>query len=215
MSVTAIAQYRPGPGGPEKARELYAEGKSLLLKNGANAVHFRRFVAGGEFAGIQQVMVDYDSMEAWGEASAKLNADADFQDLLGRVNAPGSPLQFIGLLITQEVATFGDATPGPAALVRLWDVQPGRLDEFLSLVEEVMKVSAGAGLGVAVRRLTIAGESSGRLVTAGSMGSMAALGAYMDSLDTNPELQRIQAQALGPDGPAKLLGMAISAAIEV
>ncbi len=215
MTITIIPQHRVVPGKLGAAIELFAEGKHLALKHGASDVHVRRFVVGGQIAGVHQAMISFDSMSAYGDYAASINADPAFQQFVARITAADSPLPGISMLQTSTLARFGSDVFGDVALVRRWQVQPGRMDEFLSLVEEVVRASNEPNLHVAVSRINLGGELSGQVVTAGALNSMASLGAYMDRLEHDAELLRLQAQAFGSDSPARLLGMAISVEVPV
>ncbi|MEZ4521359.1 MAG: hypothetical protein R3A46_06930 [Thermomicrobiales bacterium] len=215
MKVTIIPQYRLKPGGLEAARKLFAEGKDLILKHGASNVRIRRWVIGGDIAGIYQASIDFDSMEAFGDYWSSTAGDPDFGDFLSRLRASDSPLEPIGTLQASHIAHYGAEETGDVALVRLWKVEPGRLEEFLGLVQEVIAASNEPGMSVLVQRITVGGNLSGQIVTIGFVESMSKLGAYMDRLENDAELQRLQAQVFGPGGPAQLEAMAISTGLNV
>ena len=214
MQATVIPQYRIKPGRLGDAREMFAEGTQLVLKHGASDVRFRRFVLGGPIVGVHQALIAFDSMEAFGNYWESINADETFTDFAARLNDPDSPVVALGMIQTTNIADFGSGATGDVALVRRWKVHPGRLDGFLALAEEAAAAGHEQDIRVLVRRITV-GDLAGQFITAGFADDMPTLGAYMDRLESDRDLQRIQARAFGPDSPAELLGMAISVGVPI
>lgn len=177
---------------------------------------WRRFIIGGPGANVHYVNSEYPSMSAWAERQEELNADPAFQAYVQQGAALG--LTLTGAGIRRSLAHFGPPLPAPGSLVslvRTWRVEPGRTDEFLGRVEQVVALSGDSEMSVGVSQVIVGGENTGRVITVGTFSSMAALGGFVDRLNSDAELTRLRAQATGPDAPAEMLTTAISADLPV
>lgn len=213
MSVASLQFWKIKPGCMQGAIEHWREGSKHVRNAGARDVRFRRIVFGGEEAGIHYAMSTFDSMTEYGEFVDAITKNEEFTK---RAGGPDAPMVPIGRWVTLEIAHFGAENDGPVSLLRTWKVDYKRMPEFLKLVEEVVDHSDEPSMSVSVRAITIGGEYSGQIITSGSVPDMETLGAYADRLETNPELQKLQAKAFGSnDSPGKLLGMRVAVDVPV
>lgn len=188
-----------------------AEQSGMLLR-----FAWRRFIVGGPGVNAHYLNTAYPSMSAWAERLEQLNADPVFQAYLQQGQALGLTLTGVG--IRRSLAHFGPPLPAPGSLVslvRTWNVQAGRMEEFLGLVEQVVTRSGDPEMSVGVSQVIVGGENTGRVVTVGAFDSLAKLGGYMDRVASDQELSRLFARATGPDSPAELLTTGISADLPV
>jgi hypothetical protein len=201
---------------PAVLEHLKAGRARAAQRGGVQRSAWRRFIVGGPFVNAHYLNTEFESMSAWTELMEQLNADPDFQAYLQRGQTLG--LTLTGTGIRRSLAHFGPPLPAPgrlASVVRTWQVQPGRMDEFLSLAEQVTAASGEPDLSVDVSQLIVGGENTGRVITSGTVGSLAVLGRYMDRVATNQELSRLFARATGPDSPAEMLTVSISVDVPV
>lgn len=213
MSVASLQFWKVKPGCIQDAIESWRAGSKHVRNAGARDVRFRRIVFGGPEAGIHYAMSTFDSVTAYGEFVDAITRDEEFARRADRPDAPMTP---VGRWLMSEIAHFGAENGGPVSLLRVWRVDHKRMPEFLSLVEEVVDHSNEPSMSVSVSAITVGGEYSGAIVTSGSVPDMATLGAYMDRLETDPELQKLQAKAFGSaDSPGALLGMRVAVDVPV
>ena len=68
-------------------------------------------------------------------------------------------------------------------------------------------------VGTTLYRLTIAGASSNHVASGASFPNMATLGAYLDTLESDPKAQQLVAKVTAGDSPAQQISMRIDTVI--
>jgi hypothetical protein len=98
-SVSVLAQIRVNPGGMEGVMSEFGVTKSIFEKLGAS-ISVRQTIIGGENTGIIGVVTTYEDLNAFGNATDALLADAEYQAAIERRSRKDAP----GTIVSRSMA---------------------------------------------------------------------------------------------------------------
>lgn len=166
-AVLSVVSVRVNPGQMEKymARVKKLQGAMERLGAGGHVEAWQVSVA-GPATGTTLVGIEYPSLTAYAEGTAKTEGDAEFGKLIAGLD---------GLRTIQSASLYrqisgpgsaGDIPTGSVLQTVSVRVKPGRLDAYLGRVEKLRKISERLGSSSAMRvwQATAAGEATGTLV---------------------------------------------------
>jgi hypothetical protein len=86
---------RSHPGRFDDTKRLACEAFDLIERHGATRCRLLQIGPGGELSGTLVAISEFDDMHAYGAATDAFNADPPGMQLLARLDAPGSPTEFL------------------------------------------------------------------------------------------------------------------------
>jgi len=164
--ITSIGvRVNPGQMGKYISQVKKIQGAMERLGAGSD-IEAWQVTAGGPATGTTFVSLEYPSLVAYAESSAKTEGDAEFQKLIGGLDA---------LRTIESVSLYrqvsgpgreGDIPTGSVLQTVFVRVKPGRLDDYVARIEKLRKISERLGTSNTMRvwQATAAGESTGTVV---------------------------------------------------
>jgi hypothetical protein len=217
MTVIETSISRALPGRRQDAIAMGVEGAKLLERHGASVRMFTGQPA-GEASGTLAFTALYENLEAWGESTDSLAADAEVTALLDRLYGADSPIVIESMSIGTEIPLGRQARAGEGTVLEAYVSRPvpGRFEACLELASSVFDyVESKGATGCRLMQLTAAGSLTDCLVASWEFASMAALGRMGDSFGTEPEGQRIMEMLMGPSSPVTTVTSGIYTQIPV
>jgi hypothetical protein len=217
MTVIETSISRAQPGRRQDAIALGVEGAKLLERHGASVRMFSGQPA-GEASGSFVFTAEYENLEAWGECTDSLAADAEVTALLDRLYGADSPVVVESMSLGTEIPLGRQTRAGEGAVVEAYVSRavPGRFDACLELASTVFDfVESKGGTNCRLMQLTAAGLLTECLVVSWEFASMAALGRMGDSFGTEAEGQRIMEMLTGASSPVTTVASGIYTQIPV
>jgi hypothetical protein len=216
MTVMQTTVTRPKPGRRHDAVALALEASKLLERHGADNSRLLAAQVAGEATGSHVFTTEFENAEAWGEFMDSLNADAELEALLTRVEREDSPVVMESMSLGSEIPLGRDGPTDRGALVEAYISRavPGRFAGALELATVVFAfVEQQGGTNCRLIQLNSAGSLTDCLVASWELANMKALGALGDAYGTEPEGQRIMEMLTGANGPVTPVASGIYAEI--
>jgi hypothetical protein len=193
-AVIASVGVRVNPGQMDKyiSQVKKLQGVMERLEAGSN-VEAWQVTAGGPATGTTFVSLEYPSLVAYAESSAKTEGDAEFQKLIGGLDA---------LRTIESVSLYrqvsgpgreGDIPTGSVLQTVFVRVKPGRLDDYVARIEKLRKISERLGTSSTMRvwQATAAGEATGTVVVGLIYKDLTTFAADSTKIQSDSEWQKI------------------------
>jgi hypothetical protein len=193
-AVIASVGVRVNPGQMDKYISQVKKLQGVMERLGAGSdVEAWQVTAGGPATGMTFVSLEYPNLVAYAESSAKTEGDAEFQKLIGGLDA---------LRTIESVSLYrqvsgpgrdGDIPTGSVLQTVFVRVKPGRLDDYVARVEKLRKISErlGASNTMRVWQATAAGEATGTVVVGLIYKDLATFAADSTKIQSDPEWQKV------------------------
>ena len=198
-TVTAIK-----PGRRHDAIALALEASKLLERHGAADSRFLVAQIAGEGTGSNIFTTEFDNGEAWGEFNDSLNADAELEALMNRVDRDDSPVVMESMSVgtTIDLGRSGSTERGTYIEAYISRPNPGRFMAALELGATVFDFVERCGAtNCRLSQLSSAGMLTECLVASWELDSMKSLGRLGDAFGTDAEGQRIFGELVSANGP--------------
>jgi hypothetical protein len=204
MTVMQSTITRPKPGRRHDAIAVALEAAKLLERHGANDSRLLGAQVAGEASGSHVFTTEFENGMAWGEFMDSLNADAELDALLARVEADDSPVELQAMSMGTVIPLGREGPTDRGAVVEAYISRavPGRFEGALELATVVFDfVESRGGTNCRLIQLNSAGSLTEALVASWELASMKAVGGLGDAFGTEPEGQRIMEMLTGTNGP--------------
>ena len=204
MTVMQTTVTRPKPGRRHDAIALALEASKLLERHGAADNRLLVAQTAGEATGSNVFTTEFENGEAWGEFMDSLNADAELEALLDRVEREDSPVVMETMSLGSVIELGREGPTARAALVEAYisRVNPGRFEAALELGSTVFDfVERHGGTNCRLTQLNSAGSLTECLVASWELDSMKSIGRLGDAYANDAEGQRILETLTATDGP--------------
>ena len=204
MSVMQTTVTRAKPGRRHDAIAVALEAAELLERHGADDNRYLVAQIAGEATGTNVFTTEFDNGEAWGEFMDSLNADAELDALMARLDREDSPvvLETMSIGSTIELGRDGPSDRGSLIEAYISKVNPGRFAAAVELGSTVFDfVEQNGATNCRLIQLSSAGSMTDCLVASWELDSMKSMGRLGDAYATSPEGQRILETLTAADGP--------------
>jgi hypothetical protein len=204
MTVMQTTVTRSKPGRRHDAIALALEASKLLERHGASDSRFLVAQIAGEGTGSNIFTTEFDNGEAWGEFNDSLNADAELEALMSRVDRDDSPVVMLSMSVgtTIDLGRSGSTERGAYIEAYISRANPGRFIAALELGATVFDFVERCGAtNCRLSQLSSAGMLTECLVASWELDSMKSLGRLGDAFGTEAEGQRIMEILTASDGP--------------
>ena len=175
VSLSAAAQdavlssvgVRVNPGQMDKymSQVKKLQGAMKRLEAGSN-VEAWQVTAGGPATGTTFVALEYPSLVAYAESTAKTQGDAEFQKLISGLDELRSVQSSSLYRQVSSPGRAGDVATGSMLQSVAVRVKPGRLDDYVAKIESLRKIAERLGTSNTMRvwQATAAGDATGTVV---------------------------------------------------
>jgi hypothetical protein len=202
MIVTRVDFWNIKPGRQADALEHFQRGKAAIERNGFTNVRLRRVIT-GELSGLHYALADFDSLSDYGRALDRNMQDDALRAVVASGQAEDSPVLYRGNWVLSEMARFGTPAGNERAyLVQNWDVKPDRVEDFLSIAEQVSHHIQNHGGSSQIMRVAFAGNLTGGVTTAAAFPNLESLYSFAQEMATTPDGMALLARTAGDDAPA-------------
>lgn len=168
------------------------QGMMERLETGAH-IEAWQVTAAGPATGTTLVALEYSSLVAYAEGTAKSSGDAEFQKLIGDLD---------GLRTVQSSSLYrqvsgpgreGDVPTGTVLQSVSVQVNPGRLDDYVAKIDQLRKISERLGTSNTMRvwQATAAGEATGTVVVGVIYKDLATYAADSTKIQNDSEWQNL------------------------
>jgi hypothetical protein len=193
-AVIASVGVRVNPGQMDKYISQVKKLQGMMERLGAGSnVEAWQVTAGGPATGTTFVALEYPSLVAYAESSAKTEGDAEFQKLISSLDA---------LRTIESVSLYrqvsgpgreGDIPTGSVLQTVFVRVKPGRLDDYVARIEKLRKISERLGTSSTMRvwQATAAGEATGTVVVGVIYKDLTTFAAESMKIEGDSEWQKI------------------------
>jgi hypothetical protein len=149
--------------------------------------------AGGPATGTTFVALEYPSLVAYAEGTAKTEGDAEFEKLISGLDALRTIQSASLYRQVSGPGREGDVPTGSVLQTVSVRVEPGRLDDYVALIEKLRKVSARLGTSNTMRvwQATAAGEGTGTVVVGVIYKDLATYAADSTKIQNDSEWQNL------------------------
>jgi hypothetical protein len=204
MSVIQSTVTRAKPGRRHDAIAMAVEASKLLERHGADDSRLLAAQLAGEMTGTHVFTTEFDDGLAWGEFNDSLNADAELEALLDRVEREDAPVEMLSMSVGNEIPLGREGPVEPGAVVQAYISRtlPGRFDAGLELAAEVFDFVEEHGASrCRLMQLTNAGTLTDCMVASWELADMKAVGRLGDAYEKEAEGQRIFSVLVSEDSP--------------
>lgn len=161
-------------------------------------------------------VADFASGSAYGEFMNAAREDEQVQHVWAHIHSADSPVVHRGSGLLYRFEEGGAPEPpadGSVAFVRAWKIAPG-MTEIARAAGAVMNRHAEAHGGhYQVMRPMIAPSSGPNVIVSFTFPDWAGLGAFLDEINTNPEIQKVAESFRSATPPGQILGAGIATTI--
>jgi hypothetical protein len=195
-AVLSSIAVRVKPGQMDKylSRIKKLEGVMERLEVGSSPEAWQ-VTAGGPATGTTFVALEYPSLVAYAEGTAKTEGDAEFEKLISGLDA---------LRTIQSASLYRQVSgPGPAGDIPTGSVlqtvfvrvKPGRLDDYVARIEKIQEISKRLGISNTTRvwQATAAGEATGTVVVAVIYKDLVTFAADSTKIQSDSEWRKLLA----------------------
>jgi hypothetical protein len=218
MTVRRGDSWEPKPGRIGDLIATFKEMKSAVANYDVEAFRLMRINAGsggpGNLgAGSFYTNVDFASAEAYGEYMEAVRSDETVQNLWAELFSESSPAIQRGCGLLRLTIRDGAPPPGPegaVTFVRAWRIEPDAEERARAAGLVARKHFEPLGGHRLVFRPMLPNDSGANIITSISFPGWAALGAFLDKLDNEPELLEIRSQGTAPDSGVRNIGAFIA-----
>jgi hypothetical protein len=191
---SASVQVKPGQMDAYLARVKSLQTVMKRLEAGGD-VEAWQIMVGGPNTGTTFVVIEYPSLGSYAESTTKAQADAEFQKLMGGLDAVRT-LQSTSLY--RQVggpASSGDVATGAVLQTISVQVEPGRLAEYLAKVQQLQAIAKRVDEANTMRvwQATAAGDATGTVVVGVIYKDLATFAASTTKLQADAEWQKLVA----------------------
>ncbi len=218
MTVLQSTVTRAKPGRRHEAIAIGLEAEKLLERHGATNNRFLTAQAAGEATGSDVFTSEFENLEAWGDFTDRLSADAELEALLTRINGENSPIVMESMSIGSEIplGRSGPMEPGKVVEVYISRPNPGAFDAALGLAVQVFDfVENNGATACRLLQLNNAGSLTGCLVASWELPTMKAAGRLGDAYEGDPAGQQILEVLTGANAPIVTVSSGIYVEIEI
>jgi hypothetical protein len=204
MTVMQTTVTRAKAGRRHDAIALALEASKLLERHGADDSRFLAAQVAGEATGSHIFTTEFETGEAWGAFTDSLNADAELDALMDRIEREDSPVVMEAMSLGAEIPLGRDGPTDRGAVVEAYisRLVPGRFEGALELAATVFDFTERHGAtNCRLIQLNSAGSLTECLVASWELANMRAVGALGDAYGNEPEGQRILEMLTGNNGP--------------
>ena len=193
-AVIVSVAVRVNPGQMDKYIAQVNELQSVMKRLEAGSdVEVWQVTAGGPTTGTTFVTLEYPSLVAYAESSVKTEGDAEYQKLIGGLDA---------LRTIESVSLYrqvsgpgrqGDIPTGSVLQTVFVRVKPGRLADYVASIEKLQKISERLGTSNTMRvwQATAAGEATGTVVVGLIYKDLATFAADSTKAQGDSEWQKV------------------------
>jgi hypothetical protein len=207
MTVVKADVLQLKPGRINDFLAVVEDMKPFARRFGASNFQVSRMMIGSQDTSRCVISGEWPDYKSLGRQFIDVSQDdPEYRAVVGRLTGPDGPAVHLRMQLVTRIAEYGTllpTKPGSHVIGRFWDVEPGRLDEFKEVVSDAAKVVQKFGTGVALGRVTIAGQLSNSIVSIAPFPDMETLGSYLDTVDSDSNAQKIIKRAYGSNAPAK------------
>ena len=194
MTVLQSTVTRAKPGRRHEAIAIWLEVARMFEHHGATNNRFLTAQAAGRGTGFDVFTSRFDNLEAWGDFTDGLSADAELEALLEGISGENSPIVMESMSIGSEIplGRSGPMEPGKVVEAIISRPSPGRFEAALRLTVMVFDfVENNGATACRLMQLNNAGSLSGCLVTSWELPTMKAVGRLGDVSGGDPAGQQI------------------------
>lgn len=165
--------------------------------------------AGGPLAGTTFVALEYPSLVAYAQSTAKTQGDAEFQKLIGGLSDLRTVQSSSLYRQVAGPAREGDVPMGTVLQSVSVQVKPGRLDDYVAKIDQLRKISERLGTSNTMRvwQATAAGDATGTVVIGVTYKDLASYAADSTKIQGDAEWQQLVA---GLDGMRTIVSTALA-----
>jgi hypothetical protein len=165
--------------------------------------------AGGPATGTTLVALEYPSLMAYAESTAKTQGDAEFQRLIGGL---GDLRTLQSSSLYRQISgpeRKGDVPTGSILQTVSVRVKPGRRDDYVAKIAELRKISERLGTSNTMRvwQATAAGEATGTVVVGVIYTDLTTYAAESTKIQSDAEWQKLVA---GLDGMRTIVSVGLA-----
>jgi hypothetical protein len=190
LSVVAV-RVNPGQLQTYAARVGQLEG--IMERLGVDAtIAIWQATAAGEATGTVFVALQYPSLAAYAEGTAKSQGDAEFTKLIGGLDDVRT---VASSSLYRNVHGGGGNDPGELLQTVTVKVAPGHLDEYLAKIQQLQAISERVGGGGTMRvwQATAAGPDTGNLIVGIIHENLVSYANSTTKIQADPEWQQLVA----------------------
>jgi hypothetical protein len=149
--------------------------------------------AGGPATGTTLVVLEYASLVGYAESTAKTQGDAEFQKLIGGLDAMRTVQSSSLYRQVSGPGREGDIPTGSVLQSVAVRVKPGRLDDYVAKIDKLRKISERLGTSNTMRvfQATAAGEATGTVVIGVIYKDLATYAADSTKIQSDAEWRKL------------------------
>ena len=161
-------------------------------------------------------VVDFDSAAAYGEFMNAAREDEGIQKVWRQINSAESPIVHRGSGLLHQIEAGGATAPdqdGSVAFVRAWKIAPGMMEVARAAGAVMNKHAEASGGHYQVMRPMVSPSSGPNVIVSFTFPDWTGLGAFLDEVNDNPEIQQVAESFRSATPPGVILGAGIATRI--
>lgn len=207
MSVVLSASGVVKPGRYPEFVAQSAEASKMYQRLGGKPARLMSAGMAGEAFGTWTFNVEYDDLDAFGEAMDRQQGDGEAEAFLLRLQEPSNPSTVTSVAVASEISLReSKGGRGPVMAIYVTKVHPGGLERALELGTRTNAfVEAHGAVNARLFNLIGAGSSAGLYTTTWEFDTVAGYTKAMSAFTAEPEGLSIVAAAAADDAPNALV----------
>jgi hypothetical protein len=203
------------PGRYQDALELISDTRPHIERLGGKNIRIARIVTGGPATGGLYGVIEFSSFNSYGNYRRRAAEDADLGSVAEKWAGPDSPVARLESSLQTLIGETGTwPATGTALITRAWDVQPGKLDDFLSLVEDVGPLVEQYYGGTRVFQWTVAGPNTGGIVSTVRFPDESTAMEYLHDAQSDSDVQDVIEKLSKSNSPARMTSWIVSQVLD-
>jgi hypothetical protein len=189
-TVLSAAAVRVNPGQLDTYVARVGQLQAAMERvGGSGTMRIWQATAAGEATGTVFVVVQYSSLAAYAESTAKTRADAEFQKLIAGLDDIRT---LVGSSLYRNVGGGSGNDAGSLLQTVTVKVEPGRLDDYVAEINKLQAVSGRVGSASKIRvwQATAAGPATGNVIVSSIHESLVSYANDTAKMQADPEWQK-------------------------
>ncbi|MEZ4521361.1 MAG: hypothetical protein R3A46_06940 [Thermomicrobiales bacterium] len=161
-------------------------------------------------------VTDFESAAKYGEFMNAAREDEGIQKVWRHIHSADSPVVHRGSGLLHQIDAGGAPAPGQdgsVSFVRAWKIAPGMMEVARAAGAVMNKHAEDNGGHYQVMRPMVAPSSGPNVIVSFTFPDWAGLGALLDEINDNPEIQKVAESFRSATPPGVILGAGIATRI--